>query len=70
MISSTDPLFESISNKNVDEGILEFVLQYKVDMLVLLPHRHSRIENLVKSSITRKLIFDAYLPLLLLPGDI
>ena len=49
---------------------MEFVLQYKVDMLVLLPHRHSVIENLVKSSITRKLIFDAYLPLLLLPGDI
>ena len=67
MLRSSDPVFESISNKNVEDGILQFVLHYHVDLLVLLPHRHSIAENLVRSSFTRKMIFDANLPLLILP---
>jgi nucleotide-binding universal stress UspA family protein len=67
MMGNTDPLFESISNKNVEGGLLTFVQNYNVNLLALMPHRNSPIQRLIKMSLTRKMIFDANLPLLILP---
>lgn len=67
MIRSTDPLFETISAKSVEEGLTQFVVNYHVDMLGIIPHKHSVIEKVFKQSVTRELIYQSHIPLLILP---
>jgi nucleotide-binding universal stress UspA family protein len=51
----------------VDEGILHYIQNNKVDLLVLVPRHHDFLERIFKKSITKDLIFHATVPLLIIP---
>lgn len=58
--------FHKTENDDVIDGINEFVFDNKVDMVVMLPHKHSWFSKLFKESHTKKMAFHSYVPLLAL----
>jgi nucleotide-binding universal stress UspA family protein len=67
LLGSTNPVFESVSNPDTEEGVLKFVQSNHIDLLGLFPQDHSMLESLSHASFTKRMIFDAKLPLLIFP---
>ena len=64
MLSGMNPTFEFIENKDVDEGINEFVVKNNIDLLITLPKKHKFIESLFEKSFTRELIHHTSIPMM------
>lgn len=62
-----NPVVSEISATRVEDGLNNFVVSHRVDMLAVLPHEHSLLELLFKSTTTERLIAASSIPLLLLP---
>lgn len=56
--------FHFIENKNIDEGINEYLKNNEIDMLVMLPKKYAFFERLFKRSVTRTMLLHAKIPLL------
>lgn len=67
MLSTLDPVYESIEGKDVIKALNEFTGKYRVNMLALLPHKHSLPARLLGKSTTRSMVFETKIPLLILP---
>lgn len=61
------PEYKFPRSKNVSEGLEDFIVSYKINMLVLIPHRHNILERLFLMSKTKQMIFHTHIPLLVLP---
>ena len=59
-----NPEFHFINSANTDTGILDFIEEKKPDLLVVLPEKHGRLAFLFHTSISRKLVLHAHLPIL------
>lgn len=69
MTRSLYPEYEYLHGKNVPEILNTFVAGHKVNLLTLLPHKHSLLERLFFRSTTRSMVFDSHIPLLILPAN-
>jgi nucleotide-binding universal stress UspA family protein len=58
--------FHYSENEDILEGINKFVLEKKIDMVVMIPHKHSPLHNLFHESETKKMAFHTRIPLLTL----
>lgn len=58
--------FHYSENEDVVEGINNFVINKEVDMVVMIPHKHSPLYNLYNESQTKKMILHTPVPLLIL----
>lgn len=58
--------FHQYEHHDVVEGINGFAREYKIDMVVMIPHRHTLLEKLFQGSNTRRMAFHAELPVLTL----
>jgi nucleotide-binding universal stress UspA family protein len=67
MVRTLDPVYEAIEGKDITIALSDFIREYKVDMLALLPHKHSLLETWFNKSITRSMVFETHIPLLILP---
>ncbi len=56
-------------NKDLVEGINEFVENKNADMVAVIPHRYNAIERLFHKSISKKMAFHTRVPLLVLPDN-
>jgi nucleotide-binding universal stress UspA family protein len=54
------------SNKDVVSGLVEFEGSHGVDMLVMVPKKHSIVQQLLHVSKTRKMVFNTPIPVLVL----
>jgi nucleotide-binding universal stress UspA family protein len=68
MMETLDPVYECVRAKNVTRALNTFVDAYHVNMLALVPHKHSIPEKWFVKSKTRTMTFEAQIPLLILPG--
>ncbi|RDV16749.1 universal stress protein [Pontibacter diazotrophicus] len=50
------------------EAIQEFVHEKHAELLVLIPQKHSFLENILNKSITQRMMAKAFVPLLALPS--
>jgi nucleotide-binding universal stress UspA family protein len=62
--SEFNPKFHFIDSANIHTGIINFIEEKKPDMLVLLPENHGLLGSLFHTSVSRKLVLRAHLPVL------
>ena len=62
--------FHTINNDSVENGILNYIKDNKVDLLTVIPKHKSFWENLIKESISKKLVSSSKIPLLIIPEKI
>jgi nucleotide-binding universal stress UspA family protein len=67
MLRTLDPVYQSIEGKDIPVALDDFALRYHVNILAMLPHKHSLMERLFFKSTTREMAFETHLPLLILP---
>ena len=53
-----------ISNKKIDEGVVDFLWHHKSDILITCPKTHNFLHNLFIESNTKKLAFHSPIPIL------
>jgi nucleotide-binding universal stress UspA family protein len=68
-IRSADTKYEFLEGKDIAGVLNEFVRHRKIDILAVLPHRHSFFGRLFIHSNTRDTIFHMSVPLLILSGS-
>lgn len=66
MLQAVNPHYHFITNDNMEEGVLNFVDKYHIDLLIVLPKRHSLIDRLVHRSHTKRLVLHSHVPVLAL----
>ncbi len=66
MLADLKPEFHFIASKRTDEGIIEFVKANHIDLLIVLPKRHSLIDKLIHRSFTRQLVLHSHTPVMAL----
>lgn len=67
MLQTLDPVFDYPVNENITYGLKEFVASRRIDMLVMIPHRHSLLKRWFGETHTKSMIFEVTVPLLVLP---
>lgn len=67
MVRTLDPVYECITGKDIPEALNDFIEAYNINLLALLPHQYSLLERWFHSSITRSMIFESQIPLLIIP---
>jgi len=67
MIGTCNPQYECMGGKDVTLALNSFISGHQVNMLALLPHKHSLLHRWFIKSITRSMIFETDIPLLIVP---
>jgi nucleotide-binding universal stress UspA family protein len=67
VVRSLDPEYKYAENTNVTEALNEFIINYNIDLLAMVPHQHSLLERWFTGSRTRNMIFKTQVPILILP---
>lgn len=66
ILSDLNPTYHYIENKDIIEGIITYVTENDVDLLVVYPKKHNWFEKIFQKSSTRVLIQTAIKPILCL----
>ncbi|MBL0358248.1 MAG: universal stress protein [Chitinophagaceae bacterium] len=66
MIKDLDPKYHFISNDDIDEGILDFVADNHIDMLIAMPKSHTLVEKLFHKSHTKQFVLHSHVPVMAL----
>ena len=67
LVGPLAPKYEYLHGTNTPQVLNEFISEHNIDMLALLPHKHSLIERFFIKSITRSMAFETHVPLLIIP---
>lgn len=60
--------FEEVElRSNLSQAISDFSTSVRADMIALIQHKHSFLENLTREKVVKRIAFDSKLPLLILP---
>lgn len=60
------PALHFITGKNTNESILNFVEENQIDLLIVLPKRHSLLEMIIHKSHTKQFVLHCHVPVLAL----
>lgn len=66
MVIDVNPNYHFITNKNIDEGIMDFAEKNNIDLLLVLPKHHFLPEQIVFKSHTRQFILHSHVPVMAL----
>ena len=66
MFDNVDAKFHFVENENVPDAINDFIEREKIDMLIMLPKKHSFVESLFKKSQTKEMLYQSHIPMLAL----
>jgi nucleotide-binding universal stress UspA family protein len=65
-LEGVDHTFHYTENKNVVEGINQYVAENNIDMVVMIPRIHSVLTNIFREPHTKRMAFHSTVPLLIL----
>jgi nucleotide-binding universal stress UspA family protein len=65
-LEGTNRSFHSIENEDIIDGINDFIEKKKIDMVVMVPRKHSLIKRVFAGSKTKRMAFHSSVPLLTL----
>ncbi len=57
-----------LEDDDIIHGLNEFIDEYNIDIVTMLPHRHNLFARVFKESTTKKMAFHTHVPLLTLPS--
>lgn len=66
LLKSLHPGYHFINNQHTDDAIIHFAENNNIDLLIVLPKRHSLIDKLLHRSHTRNLILHSHVPVMAL----
>jgi len=66
MLKNLHPKYHFISNGNVDDSILEFAENNHLDLLVVMPKRHTMVERIFHKSHTKQFVLHSQVPVMAL----
>ena len=66
MLAGLDPKYHFITTENTDEGIMDFTEKNQIDILLVLPRRHSLLDKLIHKSHTKQLVLHSHVPVMAL----
>jgi nucleotide-binding universal stress UspA family protein len=58
--------FHYVENENIQEGLNDFISQNEMDMVIMLPKKHSWLEGLFRKSQTKEMLYHSQIPVLAL----
>jgi nucleotide-binding universal stress UspA family protein len=61
-----NPQYHFIADENIDLGIMKFIEQNEIDMLIVLPKRHKLLDKLFHKSHTKQMVLHAHVPVMAL----
>ena len=64
MFEKESPQYHFIDNEDIEDGIIEFAKENKLDLLITVPHKHTILEKIFKPSSTKQLIAGSQIPVL------
>ena len=63
-LQALSPVYNTIENKDISQGLQQYIQQNSADMLVVLPHQHSLLESLFLKMHTKDIVRHAQVPVL------
>ena len=66
MLVSLKPNYHFITDKDTDEGIIDFAEKNHIDLLIVLPKRHGLLDKLIYKSHTKQLVMHSHVPVMAL----
>ena len=66
LFKDLQPTYHFIENEDTDEGIMAFTEKNNIDLLVVIPKRHSLIDSLIHESHTKQLVLHSHVPVMAL----
>ena len=70
MMRPLNPTYHFITNKNTDEGIMDFAEKNNIDLLIVLPRRRGLLRKIIHRSHTKQLILHSHVPVMALHHEI
>lgn len=58
------PEYHFIASKDIDKGVIEFCEKNEIDLLMVIPKRHSLLEKLIFKSHTKALVLHSQVPVM------
>jgi nucleotide-binding universal stress UspA family protein len=66
MLGTVKPNYHFITASDTDEGIIKFADENDIDLLIVLPKRHSLLDKLLWKSSTKQLVLHSHVPVMAL----
>jgi nucleotide-binding universal stress UspA family protein len=66
-LSALTPAYYSIHHDNVEKGINQFIAEYKIDLLLLVPKSRNPLAAVFHKSISKKICWHPAIPVITLP---
>jgi nucleotide-binding universal stress UspA family protein len=66
MLFELKPCYHFFKNENIDEGIMEFTEKNNIDLLIMMPKRHSMLDKFMHKSHTKQLVLYSHVPVMAL----
>ena len=67
MLHTLDPLYQCFEGEEVSTVLVKFLKGYHVNLLAVMPRTHSPLERWFGKRVTRTMVFESRIPLLILP---
>jgi nucleotide-binding universal stress UspA family protein len=64
MLYDIHPKYHLINNDNIEEGIEQFAESNKLDMLIVVPKKHSVLHKLFSKSYSKQLVLHSHVPVM------
>lgn len=64
-LKNLNPFYHSIKEDDITEGLQQFIFENKIDMLLLLPHKHSLMERWFTKGHTEDIVHHISIPMLI-----
>ncbi len=70
MMAPLNHEYHFITTENIDEGIMDFSEKNNIDLLIVLPRRHSLLDKIIHRSHTKQLVLHSHVPVMALHNEI
>lgn len=63
LLSDVSPAFHYVENESVEDGINSFVDKNNIDLLIIIPKKHSLIDSIFQKSLSKEMVMRTHVPM-------